>query len=68
MLMEPVEARTEIGATSADWIEVKHLTGHVGIDLVNLGVEVENMHPLRPLAFNDGTNLRLEEPQLPRID
>jgi hypothetical protein len=47
---------------------MEHLTGHVGFDLVNLGVEVENMHPLGPLAFEDGTNLRLEEPQLPRID
>ena len=68
MLTDPVEARTEIGAASAYWFEMKHLTGRVGIDLVNLGVEVENMHPLRPLAFNDGTDLRLEKPQLPRID
>ena len=68
VLIEPVEARAEFGASSADWIEMKHLTGRVGIDLVNLGVEVENMHPLRPLAFEDRTDLRLEEPQLPRID
>jgi hypothetical protein len=53
VLIEPVETRTEIGATSAYWFEMEHLTGHVGIDLVNLGVEVENMHPLRPLAFED---------------
>jgi hypothetical protein len=53
VLIEPVEAGTEIGATSAYWFEMEHLTGHVGIDLVNLGVEVENMHPLRPLAFED---------------
>jgi hypothetical protein len=68
VLIDPVEARTEIGATSAYWFEMEHLTGHVGIDLVNLGIEVENMHPLRPLAFNDGTNLGFEKPQLPRID
>ena len=68
MLIEPVEAGAEIGATSAYWFEMEHLTGHVGIDLVNLGVEVENMHPLGPLAFQDGTDLRLEEPQLPCID
>jgi len=53
VLIDPVEARTEIGAASAYWFEMEHLTGHVGIDLVNLGVEVENMHPLRPLAFED---------------
>ena len=70
MLIDPVEARAKFGATSAYWFEMEHLTGHVGNDLVNLGVEVENMHPLRPLAFNDGTNLCLEEPQLPlsRLD
>jgi len=38
------------------------------IDLLNLGVEVENMHSLGSLAFEDRTNLGLEEPQLPRID
>ena len=68
MLIEPVEARTKFSASSADWIEVKHLTSHEGIGLVNLGVEVENMHPLGPLAFEDGTDLRLEKSQLPRID
>src|ERR1039458_9908327 len=68
MLIEPVEAWTKFSASAAYWFEMEHLTGHVGIDLVNLGVEVENMHPLRPLAFNDGTDLRLEESQLPRID
>jgi hypothetical protein len=51
--MEPIEAGTEVGAAAADWIEMEHLTGRVGIDLVNLGVEVENMHPLGPLAFED---------------
>jgi hypothetical protein len=53
VLIEPVEAGTEIGAASTYWFEMEHLTGRVGIDLVNLGVEVENMHPLRPLAFED---------------
>ena len=68
MLIEPIEARTEICATATDWIEMKDLTGHVGIDLVNLGVEVENMDSLWPLAFQYRTNLSLKEPQLPRID
>jgi hypothetical protein len=68
VLIEPVEAGTELCAAATDWFEMEHLTGHVGIDLVNIGVEVENMHPLRPLAFEDGTDLRLEKSQLPRID
>ena len=68
MLIEPVEAGTELCAAAADWIEVKHLAGRVGINLLNLGVEVENVHPLGPLAFEDGTDLSLEESQLPRID
>ena len=66
MLIEPVEARTEIGATSAYWFEMEHLTGHVGIDLLNLGVEVENMHPLGPLAFENRTHLGLKERELSR--
>jgi hypothetical protein len=53
VLIDPVEARAKFGATSAYWFEMEHLTGHVGNDLVNLGVEVENMHPLGPLAFED---------------
>ena len=46
MLIEPVEAGTELCAAATDWIEVKHLAGRVGINLLNLGVEVENVHPL----------------------
>ena len=68
MLIEPVEARTELCAAATDWIEVKHLAGRVGINLLNLGVEVENVHSVGPLAFQDGTDFRLKEPQLPRID
>ena len=43
VLIEPIEAGTEVGATSTDRIEMEHLAGHVGIDLVNLGVEIEDM-------------------------
>ena len=68
MLIEPVEAGTEIGATSAYWFEMEHLTGHVGIDLVNLGVEVEDVYSLWSLAFEDRTDLSLEKLQLPGID
>jgi hypothetical protein len=59
VLTEPVEAGTELCAAATDWIEVKHLAGRVGINLLNLGVEVENVHPLRPLAFEDGTDSHL---------
>ena len=68
VLIEPFEAGTEVCTAAADRIEVKELAGRVGIDLVHFGVEVENMHPLGPLAFQNGTNLGLKEPQLPRID
>ena len=43
VLIEPIEAGTEVGAASTDRIEMEHLAGHVGIDLVNLGVEIEDM-------------------------
>jgi len=35
---------------------------------MNLGIEVEYMHPARPLSFENGANLRLKETQLTRID
>jgi hypothetical protein len=44
------------------------LAGFICLDLVNCGVEVQNMHTLGPLPFDDGSNLCLEEGQLPRTD
>jgi hypothetical protein len=66
VLAEPVEAGTEVSAASADWVEMERLSGRLGIDLVNLSVKVEDMHTLKPLAFEDGMHLSLEEPKLPK--
>jgi hypothetical protein len=61
MFRQPIETGPEIRAASAHWIESDLLTGCIDIDPVDTGIEVEHMDTLRPLSFEDGTDLRLEE-------
>ena len=65
MLIEPIEARAEVCPSAADRIKIDGLSGFVSLDLLHLRVEVENMHSLRPLAFEDRSNLGFKETQLP---
>jgi hypothetical protein len=53
MLFQPVEARTEVGPSATDRIEMNGLSGLVGFNFVNLGVEVQDVNALWPLAFED---------------
>jgi hypothetical protein len=52
----------------ADWYEMNRLSGLIGLHIVYLGVEVQNVHALRPLTFEDRANLGLKEAQLAGID
>ena len=60
MLLQPVEARTEVGPSAANGIEMNLLSGLIGLHLVYLGVEVQDMNALRPLTFKDRADLSLE--------
>lgn len=53
MLIQPSEARTEVGPSAADGIEVDLLSGLIGFNFVNFGVEVQNVNALWTLAFED---------------
>ena len=53
MLVQPVEAGTEVCASAANWIEMNLLASLIGFDFVYLGVEVQDMNALWPLAFED---------------
>src|SRR6266851_554485 len=66
LLIHPIETWPEIRAASTDGIEAYLLASRVDIDLVHAGVEVEYMHALGPLSFEDGADFRLEERELSR--
>jgi hypothetical protein len=53
VLLQPVEARTEVGASAAYGIEVNLLSGLVYFNFVNLSVEVQDVNALWALAFED---------------
>jgi hypothetical protein len=63
MLFQPVEARTEVGSSAANGIEMNGISGLVGFIFVNLGVEVQDVNALWPLAFEDRANLSFKETQ-----
>src|ERR1700722_17611428 len=66
-LVEPLEARSELRASAANWIKRDPLSGFEGFDLMNDRIEVEDIDALRTLAFEDRANLGFEEAQLPRV-
>jgi hypothetical protein len=65
MLIQPIEAWAEVGPSAANGGKRDWLTCLIEFGLLNFGVEVENVHRVRPLAFDDRTDLRLEKPELP---
>jgi hypothetical protein len=63
MLIQPVEAWTEVGPSAADRIKMNLLTGLIGLHFVYLHVEVQDVNALRPLAFEDRANLSFKQAQ-----
>ena len=63
MLIQPVEAWTEVCPSAADGIEMNLLSGLIGLHFVYLGVEVQDVNALWPLAFEDRANLSFKEAQ-----
>jgi hypothetical protein len=53
VLIQPVEARSEICPSATYWIEMNGLSSEVRLRLLDFSVEVQDMHPLRSLAFED---------------
>ena len=68
MLIQPVEAWTEVGPSAADGIEMNLLTGLIGLHFVYFCVEVQNVNALRPLASEDRANLSFKQAQQAGID
>ena len=67
MLIQPLETWAKFGSSATHWVKVDRLAGFVCLNLVDRRIKVQDMHTLRPLAFENRTHLGLEEPQLPRI-
>ena len=61
MLIQPVEAWTEVGPSAADGIEMDLLSGLIGFNFVYLCVEVQNVNALWSLAFKNRANLNLKQ-------
>ena len=59
MCFEPFKAGAEVRPSPAHRIELHPLAGLVRIDLLDSSVKVENVHTLRPLAFENRTRLSL---------
>jgi hypothetical protein len=53
MLFQPIEAWTEVRASATDGIQMNLFPGLIGLHFVYLGVEVQNVNALWPLAFKD---------------
>jgi hypothetical protein len=53
MLVQPVEAWTEVRASATNGIEVNLFPGLIGLYFVYLGVEVQDVNALWALAFED---------------
>jgi hypothetical protein len=67
MVIQPLEAWAKIGTSPSHWVKVNRLAGFVCLYLEDRRVKVQDMHTLRPLAFENRTNLGLKESQLPRV-
>ena len=67
MLCQPIKARTEVCASAANGIQMNLLSGLVGFNFVNLGVEIQDVNALWLLTFEDRADLSLKETQQPAI-
>ena len=59
VLIEPIEAWTKVGSSASHRVKVNRLAGFVRLNVVDRRVEVQDMHTLRPLAFENRTHLGL---------
>jgi hypothetical protein len=67
VLIEPIKTWAKFGAAASHRVKVNRLAGFVRLNVVDRRVKVQDVHTLRPLAFENRTHLGLEEPQLPGI-
>jgi hypothetical protein len=63
VLSQPREAWTEVCASATDRVEMNLFPGLIGLHFVYLGIEVQDMNALWPLAFEDRADLSLKETQ-----
>jgi hypothetical protein len=68
LLLNVFKAGAEAGSTAAHWFERDRLALFEDGAIMNLGVEVEHMHPLRPPLRDDGVQFILEQSKLPTVD
>jgi hypothetical protein len=68
LLLDVFEARTKAGPATAHWFERNRLALFEDGSVVDLGVEIEYMHPLRPPLRDDGVQFILEEPKLAAVN
>jgi hypothetical protein len=61
MPSQPREAWTEVCAPATDGIEVNLFPSLIGLHFVYLGVEVQDVNALWPLAFEDRADLSFKE-------
>jgi hypothetical protein len=62
MLLDVFKAGAEAGPTAAHWFEHNHLALFKDGGVVDLGVEIEYMHPLGSPLRDDGVQFILEKP------
>ena len=68
LLFDVFKARAEASSASAHRFERDRLALFEDGAIMNLGVEVEHMHPLRPPLRDDGVQFILEQSKLPTVD
>jgi hypothetical protein len=68
LLLDVFKAGAEAGSTSAHWFERNRLALFKDGSVVDLGVEIEYMHPLGPPLRDDGIQFILEESKLATVD
>ena len=68
LLLDVFKARAEAGSASAHRFERDRLALFEDGGVMNLGVEIEHMHPLWPPLRDDRVQFILEESKLPAVD
>ena len=60
VLIKPIKAWPKFGSPAPDGVKMHRLASFVCLHLLHLCIEVQNMHTLRPLAFENRTHLGLK--------
>src|SRR6266496_747340 len=68
LLLDVFKARAETGPTATHWLERNRLSLFKDGGVMNLRVEIEDMHPLGPPLRDDGIQFILEESKLAAVD